>query len=62
MTDDFALNHNKSLQFYFCVKSQAKNDFLKDFKSIADERPGMKGVQCTHRKEHRDSASQSDLN
>ena len=31
MTNDFALNHDKNLQIYFyCVKRQAKNDFLKD--------------------------------
>ena len=31
---DFALNHEKSLQFYFfCVKRQAKHDFLKDVES-----------------------------
>ena len=30
MTNGFALNHDKSLQIYFfCVKHQAKNDFLK---------------------------------
>ena len=35
MTDGFALNHNKSLQIYFfCIKRQAKNDFLKDVESI----------------------------
>ena len=34
MTNGFALNHYKSLQIYFfCVKCQAKNDFLKDVKS-----------------------------
>ena len=32
MTNDFVLNHDKSLQIYFCVKNQAKNDFLKDVK------------------------------
>ena len=31
MTNGFALNHDKNLQIYFfCVKRQAKNDFLKD--------------------------------
>ena len=31
MTNAFALNHDKSLPaFFFCVKCQAKNDFLKD--------------------------------
>ena len=34
MTNDFALNHDKSLQINFiCVKHQAKNDFLKDVES-----------------------------
>ena len=34
MTNGFALNHDKILQIYFfCVKFQAKNDFLKDVKS-----------------------------
>ena len=34
MTNGFALNHDKSLQIYFfCVKCQAENDFLKDVKS-----------------------------
>ena len=34
MTNSFALNHDKSLKIYlFCVKRQAKNDFLKDVKS-----------------------------
>ena len=34
MTNGFALNHNKSLQIYFfCVKRQVKNDFLKDVES-----------------------------
>ena len=34
MTNGFALNHDKSLQIYFfCVKRQAKNDFLKDVES-----------------------------
>ena len=34
MTNGFALNHDKSLQIYFfCVKCQAKNDFLKDVES-----------------------------
>ena len=34
MTNGFALNHNKSLQIYFyCVKRQAKIDFLKDVES-----------------------------
>ena len=37
MTNSFALNHDKSLQIYFfCVKRQAKNDFLKDVKSTVD--------------------------
>ena len=35
MTNGFALNHDKHLQIYFfCVKRQAKNDFLKDVESI----------------------------
>ena len=34
MTNGFALNHDKSLQMYFfCVKRQTKNDFLKDVES-----------------------------
>ena len=34
-TNSFALNHDKSLQIYFfCLKRQAKNDFLKDVESI----------------------------
>ena len=33
-TNGFALNHDKKLQIYFfCVKRQAKNDFLKDVES-----------------------------
>ena len=33
-TNGFTLNHNKSLQIYFfCVKCQTKNDFLKDVKA-----------------------------
>ena len=33
-TNGFALNHDKNLQIYFfCVKRQAKNDFLKDVES-----------------------------
>ena len=35
MTNGFGLNHDKSLQIYFfCVKGQAKNNFLKDVESI----------------------------
>ena len=34
MTNGFVLNHDKGLQIYFfCVKQQAKNDFLKDVES-----------------------------
>ena len=34
MTNDFALNPDKSLHIYFsCIKHQAKNDFLKDVES-----------------------------
>ena len=34
MTNGFALNHDKSWQIYFfSVKRQAKNDFLKDIES-----------------------------
>ena len=41
MTNSFALNRDKSLQIYvFCVKRQAKNDFLKDVESTVD--------QCLH--------------
>ena len=36
MTNGFALNHEKSLQIYFCVKLQAKNDFLKDVESTIE--------------------------
>ena len=37
MTNGFALNHDKSLQIYFfCVKRQAKNDFLKDVESTVN--------------------------
>ena len=37
MTNGFALNHDKSLQIYFfCVKRQAKNDFLKDIESTVE--------------------------
>ena len=32
-TNGFALNHGKSLQIYFCVRRQAKNNFLKDVES-----------------------------
>ena len=33
-TNGFALNHDKSLQnYFFYVKSQVKNDFLKDVES-----------------------------
>ena len=36
MTNDFALNPDKSLQIYLlCVKRQAKTDFLKDIDSKA---------------------------
>ena len=36
-TTAFALNHDKSLQIYFfCVKHQAKNNFLKDVESTVD--------------------------
>ena len=34
MTNGFALNQDRSLEIYFyCVKHQAKNDFLKDVES-----------------------------
>ena len=34
MTNGYALNHDKKLQIYFfCVKRQAKNDFLKAVES-----------------------------
>ena len=34
MTNGFALNHDKRLQiYYFCVKGQVKNNFLKDVES-----------------------------
>ena len=37
MTNGFALNNDKSLQIYFfCVKRQAKNKFLKDVESTVD--------------------------
>ena len=36
-TNGFALNHDKNLHIYFfCVKRQAKNDFLKDVESTVD--------------------------
>ena len=36
-TNGFALNQDKILQIYFfCVKHQAKNDFLKYVESIVD--------------------------
>ena len=39
-TKGLVLNHDKSLQIYFfCVKRQAKNDFLKDVESTVDCRP-----------------------
>ena len=38
MTNGFALNHDKSLQIYFCIKPQAKNDFLKEVESTVDNR------------------------
>ena len=38
MTNGFALHHDKSLQVYFfCVKPQSKNDFLKDVESTVEE-------------------------
>ena len=44
MTNGFAVDHGKSLQrIYFCVKRQAKNDFLKDVESIVNRR--MSGKQ-----------------
>ena len=37
MTNGFALSHDKKLQIsFFCVKRQAKNDFLKDVESTVD--------------------------
>ena len=37
MSNGFAFNHDKSLQIYFFrVKHQAKNNFLKDVKSTVD--------------------------
>ena len=42
MTNGFALNHDKSLQIYFfCVKRQAKIDFLKDVESTV----GLKSMR-----------------
>ena len=36
-TNGFALNHDKNLQiYYFCVKCQGKNDFLKDVESTVE--------------------------
>ena len=44
MTNDFALNHDKSLKIYFfCVKRQAKNDFLKDVESTVVTESAYKG-------------------
>ena len=38
MKNGFALNHDKSFQIYFfCVKRQAKHDFLKDVGSIVGQ-------------------------
>ena len=41
-TNDFALNHAKSLQVYFCVKSQAKKNpnFPYDVKSSSGDKCG----------------------
>ena len=33
MTNGFLLNHEKNLQINFCIKHQAKNDFLKAVES-----------------------------
>ena len=38
MTNGFSLNHDKSLQIYFCVKCQANKDFLKEVDSTVDLR------------------------
>ena len=36
-TNGFALKYDKSLKIYFfCVKRQAKNNFLEDVESIVD--------------------------
>ena len=47
MINGFALNHDKSLKIYFfCVKHQEKNDFLKDVEStvsIGTDRPKQAG-------------------
>ena len=40
-TKYFALNHDKSLQFYFCVKRQEKNDFPKH-----DEKENSLNDEC----------------
>ena len=38
MKNGFALNHDKSMQIYFfSIKRQAKNDFLKDVESTIVE-------------------------
>ena len=38
MTNGFALNHDKRLQsYFFCVKRQEKNNFLKDVESTVNE-------------------------
>ena len=37
-TNGFTLNHDKTLQMYFCVKRLAINDFLKDFESAIGTR------------------------
>ena len=47
MTNGFALNHDKSLQIYFCVKCQATNDFLKDVESTVDS-PVLDIVSVSH--------------
>ena len=44
MTNGFALNHDKSLQIYFCVKHQAKNDFLKYVESTVGIRTGQPSI------------------
>ena len=44
-TNGFALNHNKILHIYFfCVKRQAKNNFLEDVESTVVYNPMYLGI------------------
>ena len=49
MTNGFALNHDKSLQIYFfCIKRQAKKDFLKDVESTVSSQCGKSDKQSSN--------------